>query len=1294
MKVLKKFVVGFLVFSLIISNQVQIANAETITETLNSIVSEKKVSSVLVAKNNVLLNDLQEVTVTFDQVIQSDEKVRLHYRNLNTQEDFSQDSSLIEGSSAKFDLLIQEKGQFQVTKLEIIKDNFLTTFELNTLGIDAKFGVEEVVETSPDFVLVEQSTLDIKSTTMSSVLPGLMTSSISDPLVIVIDPGHGGTDPGAVRTYNNIVYPERDLVLKIANACEKELQSYSNVKVYMTRRDNSSTLMNRAERIAFAKNVGADVIVSLHLNASTNVSASGAEVYVPNANYRPEVGVEGTELGNQILSSLVSNGVVNRGTKFITCSDTYYPDGSLADNYGINYYAKLEGFPGIIVEHCFLSNPSDFEKYLNTDEKLEQLGIADATGIARYYGLSQLKINVSEYTTYVGLVSQFAVSLKNTTIPNSSVTWESSDASIASVDHNGIIQSKSKGNCVIRCTNSDGATATCIVTVNDRLKINTNNYSCYQGQSSSFSIELNGNQVSNTEVQWSSNNVNIATIDNNGFITGKAPGKVTITAYHSNTKTSDIVNVEVLLPKKVTVNTSSYSCFAGTKSGLAAYVNGSLVNNTLMQWSSLNESVATIDKNGVVYGISGGETTIECTTSYGTVARCKVIVFDKLNINTSYYSCYPGQKSGFSAEMNGDIIDNSTLIWTSNNSNIAKVYQDGSIVGVSAGKAIITIQHKTKQLSSQCVVEVLPKRQVLINTNEYTCYAGMKSGFAAYVDGRLVNNAQVKWSTSNEQIAHVDKDGIVYGIRGGKAVIYCTTDFGTTASCAVTVVSSLKINTATYACYPGQKSAFSVTLDGNVVENSSVIWTSENSSIATIDSLGNIAGINPGKTLITVTDKLTNAISKCQVEILPKKNVSININDYTFYVGMKSGFAGYVDGVLASNLILQWSSGNDAIASIDANGLITGKTSGITTIYCTTKYGTVAQCKVTVRDRIAINTTYYECFPTQKSTFAVLYNNIQTKNSDFIWKFSNESIATIDRDGNIYGISPGLTTITVTSKDSNISSNCTVKVLNKKNVKINTNVFECYIGAITGFAATSDGVSNPLDLFSWSSSDSQIVTINQNGVIEALRPGTSIISCTSKYGTVDECVVTVIGTQISGASVATADQMAAYYMSKVQYYAAKNYPSFYLGSDAKTIKQFCEIFINEGQREGIRGDLAFCQAMLETGFLQLFGSVPIQNYNFAGLGATGTADAPIAVFPSVRIGIRAQIQHLKAYATPKTVPINEVGVDPRFSLVKRGVAPYIEWLGQQENPLGYGWATGVNYGYSIMRIYKELTKFY
>ena len=134
--------------------------------------------------------------------------------------------------------------------------------------------------------------------------------------------------------------------------------------------DVSSDLRNR---ITFAVSKNADMFVSIHLN-SAGASAYGAEVYYPNSNYRSDIGQEGQKLASSIQKQLVSLGLYNRGVKINNSANSKYPDGSVQDYYYVIQQSKRNGFPGIIVEHAFLSNASDYQKYLSSDEKLKALG--------------------------------------------------------------------------------------------------------------------------------------------------------------------------------------------------------------------------------------------------------------------------------------------------------------------------------------------------------------------------------------------------------------------------------------------------------------------------------------------------------------------------------------------------------------------------------------------------------------------------------------------------------------------------------------------------------------------------------------------------------------------------------------------------------------------------------------------------------------------------------------------------------------------------------------------------------
>lgn len=226
-------------------------------------------------------------------------------------------------------------------------------------------------------------------------MPKGLDIDASDPFVVMLDPGHGGSDGGAVRGSSH----ERVFNEKLAAACRKELVTYDNVLVYVTRENNSD--ISTYARSMYAKRVQADLFVSFHINANDGASANGAEIYVPHGNWKPEIATEAKLLATQILSNfaalelpgygLANNHLKNRGiqTRLIQ-NDTrlFYPDGSQGDYYEVIRMGVHNDIPSMIIEHAFISNPADLAM-LQDDAALEKLGKATADAIAQQYNLKK-----------------------------------------------------------------------------------------------------------------------------------------------------------------------------------------------------------------------------------------------------------------------------------------------------------------------------------------------------------------------------------------------------------------------------------------------------------------------------------------------------------------------------------------------------------------------------------------------------------------------------------------------------------------------------------------------------------------------------------------------------------------------------------------------------------------------------------------------------------------------------------------------------------------------------------------
>lgn len=228
-----------------------------------------------------------------------------------------------------------------------------------------------------------------------------MVQAKEKEIVIVLDPGHGGKMSGAV----NFDIKEKDINLKIARYLRDYLNKYEGIRVLMTHNGLPNDVdLELNKRGMFARNNNADMVISIHMNASTNERENGTEVYVTANNSLPKYYQESSKLAEKIINNITKLGVRNRGIKTRLCQDSgdkwMYSDGSKADYYGIIRYsmkgegdgiganiANGEGVPAIIIEHCFLRG-WDIQFY-NTEEKIKKLAEADGQAIVEHYGLCE-----------------------------------------------------------------------------------------------------------------------------------------------------------------------------------------------------------------------------------------------------------------------------------------------------------------------------------------------------------------------------------------------------------------------------------------------------------------------------------------------------------------------------------------------------------------------------------------------------------------------------------------------------------------------------------------------------------------------------------------------------------------------------------------------------------------------------------------------------------------------------------------------------------------------------------------
>lgn len=337
---------------------------------------------------------------------------------------FSYEAAVCSGNGVLFEFPVEESGTYVLDGMRYVLEGGVDerivdfsadggrpcSFEVSgieVLGRSAQGEAVSVYAISDEGALKSASSIaGAASVSFDGADSGTQAASLlsrahaeSGKIVIALDPGHGGSDPGAVA--NGL--KESELNWKIAQYCKDELEKYAGVEVVMTRGRNE-TLNSLTGRVDRAVAAGARVFVSIHINSASS-SAHGAEVWYPNASSwkYEQAHEEGGELARNILDELVALGLTDRGTKVRDWAGSSYENGSTADYYGVIRHARKAGIPGIIVEHAFITNEKD-AAMLADEAALERMGRADAQGIVESYGLRTNGSWVADGNSYQYLI--------------------------------------------------------------------------------------------------------------------------------------------------------------------------------------------------------------------------------------------------------------------------------------------------------------------------------------------------------------------------------------------------------------------------------------------------------------------------------------------------------------------------------------------------------------------------------------------------------------------------------------------------------------------------------------------------------------------------------------------------------------------------------------------------------------------------------------------------------------------------------------------------------------------------
>ena len=1258
----------------------------------------------------------------------------LNYKNLTTGKAYQTKAAGIEEDMIRFTMDFSENGQageYQINSVQFIQEKTKQEILLSDLGMDVRFGVNEQAETNPDQVLYDEDAyadVDADVVTMSAdgevisenTVENVLEQGISDAVAsvadnlkgansnvkVVLDPGHDGTHAGAP----GFGVQEADLTLKIATYCKEELSTYNGITVYMTR-ESASCPAGGGDYIAcldaranLAKNVGANVLVSFHLNTA-NGTARGVEVYYPNSNYNAQVGSNGQALAKKICDKLAALGLNYRGTKIRNASYDKYPDGSAADYYGLIRRCKNNGIPGLIIEHAFLDNANDYYTYLSSDEKLKALGVADATAIAEYFGLTKGAQTVT--CTYTQSRADGSLKIK----------WSGLD----NVDYYEIWRDTKDAYDYEKIDEVSDATSF----IDDTVELGTRYYYLVRpvfndGTTGEYSKSISGVALAKT---------------NFTKIKAKSGKKVTLTW-------KKVSQAEGYLIYRKDSEDGKYNQIGKVTSG-----------KTLTYTDTVKSNNKTYTYKIQAYNTNNGKQGVgaySSTKSAKTLAKAKITGItssneDMLKISWKKVSGAKGYTISRSTSKNSGYKKIDTVTGKTS-------YTDDT---VKAGKTYYykveayNVNSGTKGYggASDAVAGKTAKRTKItsiVSANEKTLTIKWNKITGAY-------GYRIKRST--------DEDGtykVVKTIKSGNTTSYKDTSVKAGKTYYYTVETMVK--TGDNICYSGD----SASMEGRTAKKAKIKYAVSNGSNQIEVNWGAVRGAY-GYRIKRSTSK--NGTYKVVATLKGKNNTTYQDKKLktakTYYykietinkVNGKKGYSGNSAAVSAKTLK------TTSITAVKATGSTSVRlewkavdgASGYQIYRSTSKdsgYKKVGQVKGKNTKKYEDKTleagkTYYYQVRAYKSNSAkngvasfskaqkawtikqVVFSQITSDSKNQVtlgWKKvskaqgydiyrSDESNSGFEK---IASISSGST---LTYTDKGVKSGNTYYYKIAATYKIKGSAGRGSYSKVTEVAVLKQGSISSITL-----GDNNVLNISWNSVANA--SGYELAGAVSEKGTYTTLQTSgatsfthsnlVQGTtyyykvraykdlsngirmygpwsavkakaaahEIMGTSSVTVDQMVSYYNKRYTFPA-----DTYRDKGADSAEAFFKILKEEAEAEGVRADVLFAQVMLETGGLQFGGDVQPSQCNFGGLGAVGGGAAG-ETFADVRTGLRAQVQHLKAYAS--TDGLNNACVDKRFQYVSRGTARYVEWLAIPQNPYGGGWAADADYGTKLLRIMNSL----
>ncbi|MBR2570979.1 MAG: Ig-like domain-containing protein [Clostridia bacterium] len=463
-------------------------------------------------------------------------------------------------------------------------------------------------------------------------------------------------------------------------------------------------------------------------------------------------------------------------------------------------------------------------------------------------------------------------------------------------------------------------------------------------------------------INWTSDDQSIATIDENGVITGVRPGTVRIAATTANglTRFATVTVRDVKFVESLEFGTARLTLGAGAEIDLPLKVTPDYANEAI-RWQTADPSIATVDQSGHVVMRSTGNTYISAYSENGVEATCSVQVVEADRVVTDFklskteVELYEGQTYQFEAECKPENAEDVFITYVSSDESVVTV--DSSDVAHGMGKGEATIVATASSGISKTIKVKVKEATISLEKSALNLRSGKKGTLKTRIQPKG-QDVLVTWTSSDESVATVE-NGVVTAVASGACTITAAIPTGASATCNVTVdaviVKKIAVKPTEARMDIGAQRKLDIKTEPKQVPETSLNWTSSNLEVVTVDGEGNVTAVASGTATVKVTANSGKSAS-CKIKVNPiaVTEVKLSQSEASLVADMEGeNKITLVAETLpegAGNGSLKWRSDHPEVARVDSMGNVTAISPGKAVIRASAAAGSkaFAVCQVTV----------------------------------------------------------------------------------------------------------------------------------------------------------------------------------------------------------------------------------------------------------------------------------------------------------------------------------------------------------